>query len=510
MYSWLPVSMAIAAILTAPVLAVAQGAGAQDHVPIGYVDRADGTAIAGWARDPRYDGPIPVQVYVDDVQIDELLASDSTPEFGAHAFRYLNAPFGFGPHRVTVTAVGVDGNGVPDGTKTALPRSDATGRTISVFDIGCDRLSGDAYVWCRDLPDYWKTRQQDTKLLRNKNIEIGINNSFGGAIMQLYGADRSTNLIDEHGGGAVQLSLWGYDANNGNDTTAAWFGTVAGKTDPTPYPTQAACLQRNAACRAYGDAFGKHVADGVTVKACGNWGAGAPWNPLQAQAPNCANPWITPANHVTYRGDLPDGGYEIKYADPANFTKSSRFLGLTFDQKVTLGDAYAKIEYTIDYAGRYTTIVQEQETPAFFTSYGINDHFYYYDGSAPFTGDSVKKTALKGDGLHLGFPAKSAYPPSHPPQGFLTEGWWSVCDATDAHCVTAASFASSADEAALGGDANAGYIGLLSYFGFHPGLHETIALFVFPYKYDAVVDGTTIRQRIYDLHKAAPATRTDP
>src|SRR5579863_3013273 len=118
---WFAVSIAVVALAAVPVLAFAQGAGTQGHVPIGYVSLADGTTIGGWAKDPDYDGPIPVQIYVDGMQIDEILASGSNPESGAHAFHYLNAPFGFGPHRVTVYAVGVDSKGVPDGTKRALP-----------------------------------------------------------------------------------------------------------------------------------------------------------------------------------------------------------------------------------------------------------------------------------------------------------------------------------------------------------------------------------------------------
>src|SRR4029077_17555418 len=93
--------------------------------------------------------------------------------------------------------------------------------------------------WCRDMAVYWQNRQRDTTPLFNKYVWIGVNNSYGGLIAQLYGEDRSTNLLQEHGGSAMQISLWGYDKAAVEAPTAFYRKSPPKNPtcDATPYDT---------------------------------------------------------------------------------------------------------------------------------------------------------------------------------------------------------------------------------------------------------------------------------
>ncbi len=94
--------------------------------------------------------------------------------------------------------------GQPDGQNPQLTTSPKT-----VVGNCNDYPPSDVLSWCNAVPSYWVNRQTDTKRLLNKDIIIGINNSYGGSITQLSSSDRSQNLIDEHGGALIQLSLYG-------------------------------------------------------------------------------------------------------------------------------------------------------------------------------------------------------------------------------------------------------------------------------------------------------------
>jgi hypothetical protein len=484
---------------------------AASNVPGGALDAANGSYIAGWASDPDFSGPIPVHIYIDDVIVEDELAASYRADVGAHAFHWAHAPFGAGNHNVKVYAIGVNSAGVPDGQNVLLQISSTKLQRVNggvVFYTGCSGLRGSAAEWCANMPNYWRNRQNDTKLLWNDFVKIGINNSYGGMISQLYGSDRSKNLITEHGGGAMQVSLWGYDDSN---PTGGFFGNEAGKCDPTAYSSQALCLANNASCREWGAAKGAHVADCVSVKYCGMWGAGAPWNPIQGQGPNCS--WDSAANDVQYKASTADGGWEIRYNNPYQFTKTNQFTGLTLGQKVSLGDAYAKIEYSILYNGVSRGGFHPQEIPAIFLD-NIKNKFYYYGGSTPFSNVNSDVTVIpesqlkprSGDSLaqaelYLRLPGK-AYPIDNMSIGTATEGWWGACDVTEINCVTIATFDDSAAEAVLGKTADSegsGVLSLLGNFELKPGLQDMVTLYVFPYRYDRVVNGKSIRQRIYDL-----------
>jgi len=340
--------------------------------PTGYLDGADGQKIWGWAKDADYSGPIRIHIYIDGVLVHHELADTYRADVGSHGYRWDHSPLGAGDHQVIAYAIGVDENGRPNSENPGLRGSPKT------IPANCNLLTGSPNEWCRHNPNYWINRQKDTKLLYNQYVTIGINNSYGGMISQLYNHDYSKNIINEHGGAAVQLSLWGYDSTA---PSWDWFAKQMSVCDPTPYQTEQECLSKYSEC--WSKPNGANVCDCQTVISCVNWGAAAPWNPIQAQAQGCL--WDHSSNNVNYSHQPSSNSWEIRLDNPYNFTQSDSFQNMIFDQKVTLGDIYAQIDYAIKYSGPYTTDSHTQEIPAIFTSTDINYYFYFYQEDHPYS-----------------------------------------------------------------------------------------------------------------------------
>jgi len=468
---------------------------AEAAAPVGSLDAADGTIIAGWARDDDYPGPIPVHIYVDDVLVHDQLANGARSDVGNHAFHWNHPPFGVGDHKVVVYAIGVDANGHPNGENPPISGSP------KYFNVGCARLTGVEAEWCRNNPNYWINRQKDTALVGNRYVKIGINNSYGGMVSQLYSDDRTYNLIEEHGGAAVQLSIWGYDSTS---TKEGWFGTgCSGRCDPVRYDSEQACLEHNNKCVRRGHADGAHVSDCTRIP-CNCWEVGAPWNPIQAQGAYCT--WDSPSNDVDYSGRTLTGGWEIRLDNPGHFTKNAPgFSGMSFSQKIELEDVYAKIDYAIDYNGPYTLTSHPQEIPAIFTKIGTPAKYYYYSGDQPYF-DPNSPVEILNEPIpgFIGFPNRGTYPHG-PPYDLATEGWWGICDATETRCLTVASFSQSVTEAALHGKEDYSYITALGGFAIDSGFHREVTIYLFPYKYDKVINGKSIRERIFELAEIPPS-----
>ena len=78
--------------------------------PTGYLDLADNTVIAGWARDSDWSGPVRIHIYVKDTSnpsaplnfFDYTLANLYRSDVGNAAFQYVHPPFGPGVHVVSV------------------------------------------------------------------------------------------------------------------------------------------------------------------------------------------------------------------------------------------------------------------------------------------------------------------------------------------------------------------------------------------------------------------------
>jgi hypothetical protein len=458
------------------------------HPPVAAVERLDATTVAGTASDPDTPGkPIALHVYVDGRLFDTATASPH--------FEYRHAPFGAGRHKVEIYALGVDAAGARDGQniRAGGPQFD---------DAGCAPLLDDAPVgnWCHFMPAYWENRQRDTAALFNEHVWIGVNNSYGGFIAQFYGDDRRVNLLQEHGGSAMQLSLWGYEQVPAGAPDRFYRKSPPNgpRCDPEPYETLAACRADGFACDGVEGAparpsGGRQVTSCANV--CNGWDVAAPFNPLQAQAPQCK--WDDRGNDVAHAGTFVDEGlpgWAILDTTVNNFTKgktlasqrgAGAFPGLSIEQRVTLGDVYAKVHYTVRYAANAPLRlgVHPQEIPAIYTGRGIAAKGYR---AGEFGRDVCVHGAPGCDG-------------SAPlPRG---GGWWGVCDASGAHCLTLATFDGGTITRTTVERSQNGY-GMLTAagdFALEPGLVKSFTIYMFPYRYDKVVDGRSIADRIEEL-----------
>ena len=481
----LPVIMGVAVLLVFSNAASAAP-------PTGYLDLAKSAGIGGWARDPDHTGPIMVHIYIDGKLAHDMLASGKRPDLPYkdknHGYHWVPPPLGPGKHQVIVYGIGVNAAGKIDNQNVGLINSP------KAISAGCAGLLKPADAWCAGVPNYYVKRAADTHYLYNSNIRIGINKSFGGTVLELYGAGHNRNLLAEHGGGAVQLSIWGYENKGG----AAWFGQGSGVCDPKPYSTKAACQKKNKSCRLWGASKGAHVANCTSVKSCVGWGAGAPFNPIQAQAKNCG--WDSATNDVTSSKVTSTGAFTIQKSDPYHFTKSNSMKGVVFHQTTTLHSAYVEVAYRITYKGPYTCGPHPQEIPAVFPGADMNHTYHFYKGATPYAKGKVTVVSKPAGGLMFRLKDRGPYPHSSVSHS-LTENWVSACDASAKQCLTVAMFSPQyreLDAAKYPGDGY-GYLTPLGGFAIKPGLDETFTVYLFPARHDQKVAGKTVRQWIYEL-----------
>ena len=476
--------LAVAILLCAPTAFAA--------APSGNLDAAQWDKIGGWARDPDHTGPIAVHIYIDGNLAHAMLANGGRPDLPFadkdHGFTWVPPLLGPGAHQVVVYAIGVDGNGTPNSENPSLPNSP---KSISA---ACTGFTLSSAVWCQYIQNYYKERSADTRYLYSDQVRVGVSPSYGGTVFELYGADHSFNRLVEHGGAAVQLSVWGYDPK-GPD---AFFASDT--CDSTPYPSEAACLAAgHTSCRIFCCSQGDHVADCTNVKACA-FGAGGPFNPIQAQAANCG--WDSPTNDVDLVTVQPSGAVTIKKSAPWHFTKSTNFPGMTWEQTAQLVDAGVRLDYRITYSGPYSLTPHPQEIPAVFPAAGLHHTYFYYTDNAPYSDASspVKKVTAPASGLMLRLKNREPYPHGNV-DDVLTENWVSACDSSGNTCVTIAVFSAQYKEInAAGYPGNGeGYLTPLGGFAIVPGMDEQFTAWLFPYRHDEVVKGKSVRQWIHEI-----------
>lgn len=126
-------------------------------------------------------------------------------------------------------AYGVGPDGKPDGANAVLT---GAGSQVKGSCAGVPSDCGPPHgtpaqekcalgAWCSDVPCYWENRGAETLYVENNHVRVGVNTAFGGTVFGLHSVSTSTddsglqttnysqNLILEHGGAAVQLSIWG-------------------------------------------------------------------------------------------------------------------------------------------------------------------------------------------------------------------------------------------------------------------------------------------------------------
>ena len=199
--------------------------------------------------------------------------------------------------------------------------------------------------------------------------------------------------------------------------------------------------------------------------------------------------------------------------NPWQDSRSDALTGLTWGESVSVFGPYAKVSYHMHYDGPITAPISFQEMPAVFGREGASGQlFYFYDGAAPYTNDAGVHAVTAGAagpgpggiGYTLRLPGRSGPFPDGAPDFQLSEEWMSDCDASGVHCMTVATFDANEKNMIIQGAAPAaGYQGLHGYFALHPGLNETYATYFFPYRFDQVVQGLTIRQWIANLKSGA-------
>jgi hypothetical protein len=184
-------------------------------------------------------------------------------------------------------------------------------------------------------------------------------------------------------------------------------------------------------------------------------------------------------------------GWRIVHNHISNFTKAKTtsyargdgaFPGLSIEQRVTLGDVYAKVQYIVRYAPNapYRLGVHPQEIPAIYTARGIAAKAYR-------PGEAERNVCVRGT-------AACEVSRRLPRDG----SWWGVCDASGAHCLTVATF----DGGVITRDTiertpdGYGTLTAAGDFALVPGLEKSFTVYLFPYRFDRVIEGKSIADRI--------------
>ncbi len=523
MTRWLSVLAVVGGCQTDPRYGVvSQGL---DQDPTGSLDGAGSGVIGGWAFDPDTPGgPITVAIYVDGSPVQVALANQYRsdlagvcPELGgdcAFTWNYsFGEGFGDGSHSVVAYAIGVSSGGQPDGDNVAL--NDGVPIT---FSDGCKYLNlsslpgynSSAYDWCEGNGGYWTDRQKYTTLVGNPGVYVGVDNAAGGTIFQLRGAalDQANtgnvfwgnNLEAEHGGGAIQVSLYGIDDKDDVNEFPMCNGPASTQNPKVWNPIQA------------------------QGSACG-------WGNLNTGVANQVTTGCYVANTTSTTCASTGTTYYTKETNPFDDTMQAQAIGgLTYEQWVTPLAGYAEIRYRViannlnddnEHRTNVTWSDWPQEVPAFYTAEGMSAAFYSYTGSQPFKSQPVttfhRPTKTQSGYLSLPLPPKSGltYPNGPSNQGCASENWWGACDPDATRCVTIATFDLLATEGSIAeapmemlqyptGTVEA-YLSPIGWFNLAEGSDVSWTIYVFPYRYDQVPYGSTLttRQIIYELAQAA-------
>jgi hypothetical protein len=378
--------------------------------------------------------------------------------------------------------------------------------------------------WCA-IVNYMPTRLANTLYQYDDYVRLGVNTLYGGTIFELYGADKIDRIM-QNGGGANQLSIWG----GGTDPQGAWFLVSGNSTscNPTAYPTEAACAAANphpncnvsnmqspgsnpSDCCQW-SSNGANVSNCTTDFGCsGNgWSAGGPFNPIQAQSAGCN--YGQPSAQVDSVSSPASNTITVVKSGPANFTKTSTVAGLTWTQTSGVYGPYAKVTYTLNYAGSIVMSEADQEIPAIFSHGAIGTSIYYYSGSKPYNDAAGEVSSMTSvpPGTNINFMLPGATM-SASNAVYMSENWVSICDPTGIQCLTVASFTPLGQLFAYGfGNTSQTdltqdntYLGLHGHFAILPGMSYTDTVYYFPYRFDDVIQGSTVRQWIYALQKGA-------
>ena len=357
---------------------------------------------------------------------------------------------------------------------------------------------------------YMPNRTADTIYQYTDYVRVGINRQFGGMIMELYGSDKLDRILQNPGGG-MQLSLWAFDPSYASPSYARGFFEIPNPSVPnwlskynrTPYSTQAACQGANPGFNCALGVAGPNMTATANAVACGanDRTAGSPLNPIQGQSLGCTY-GNSDAKVDTVWQPAP-GQIAVMKSNPSNFTFSSAFNGLTWQQTTSVSGPAAIATYHMVNNGNLPDTAF-QEIPALFLHNGMNKYIYYYGGSSPYQNaqSPVSRVAVGQSDSTYNWALQLPNRPG--PFGVgataqLQEDWISSCDSTETQCFTIATFSSSSQDIIVNNDPNGPYLGVHGFFSLTNQLNRTVTVMVFPYRFDASFGGTTVRQMIYNL-----------
>ncbi len=452
----------------------------------GHVDVAHQSAIAGWAKDADLGSqPSLVHIYINGKLAHHMHAETYRSDVGAHAFHWTPPYMGPGNHQVQVFVIDINGSGQPSHSNPLLPGASTWNLSNACAYASGTPMADPSAGWCTNL-EYYSQRTAVTDYLYGDNLRLGINRSLGGAIFEFYGQDHSRNLIYEHGGAALQLSLW---------------GRTPGQTN---VPSADRCVS--------------------------GWGPNPTFNPLQAQAPHCG--WTGTGNDVDWGATSPRTSH-VQLDDPWQFTRGNqRIRGLRFEQHTALNPAikpvYAQLTHHVVYdppephelgpneIAPKDFQTHDQEIPAIFPGFQMNHTYFLYSGTQPYTGGSVTAIHVptsqdpNGTGLFFqrsqvrrsnsNYPVGSGY---DNPTACMTEHWISVCDAAGAawdsasgtpnpgRCLTVATFDSRIGgfKAYTADNDGWGHLTPTGRFALTPDFDEQWVTYLFPARYDEKLTG---------------------
>lgn len=337
--------------------------------------------------------------------------------------------------------------------------------------------------------------------IRGDQLSVSVSEDYGGTIFELLDK-QGRNKIDFHGGSALQLSIWGYDTEFSMRNVFSMGTIEAPKRNPvvrrSPY-NENAC--GSAAYMPESTVFGGLI----------------PWNPIMAQDINCA--WDTyGANRVDSVRVTPQSisiektapkFFNISSSVNGQFKSSVGAEGLKWWQTVEVPERsspYVKITYRMKYENPEVGIgPHNQEMPAIYNRFKNGSTSYFYDQNQPYVSANSPVTSVPTlqRGAYLILPNQNFT--SAPGDRLLraTEAWQSVCrsgpgeDPRD--CLTIATFSPLAQAFAQEHIYNA----VLASFALNKSFDETWTIYIFPYKYDEVINGKTVREHIYTLAEQA-------
>jgi hypothetical protein len=361
-----------------------------------------------------------------------------------------------------------------------------------------------------DSEQAWATAGliKTNSIIENRFLTVGVSEQYGGTIFEIKDS-QGRNKIDVHGGSAVQLSIWGYD------TTSIFRNIFPGVSSaPKMNPVKGLSPTEETACNSE-----------ALIKT-GPLAGLIPWNPIMAQDSNCS--WdLYGANHVDeiVKTQLL---ISIKKVSPMYFNISSSLegqfrsdtgaTGLTWWQTVEIPSQqtpYVKITYRMKYDNDQAGIgFHNQEIPAIFNRFKNGSVNYFYDGNQPYQDSQsvVSRIPSSENSAVLVLPGqKDSYIHTEDERIIqATEAWQSVCrsgtneDSRD--CLTIVTFSPIAKAISQGRVYNT----ILGQFALGNHFDQTWSIYIFPYRYDEVLNGKTVRDYIYILAETERIIQPQP